>query len=41
VAKIAGRVSLLPWRLDARAGQDVRRTSELGAEVDPPLCHSA
>jgi hypothetical protein len=41
VAKVAGRVPLLPWGLDERAGQDVRRASELSAEVDPPLCHRA
>jgi hypothetical protein len=41
VAKVAGRVSLLPRGLDERAGQDVRRASELGVEVDPPLCYRA
>jgi hypothetical protein len=38
VAKVASGLSLLPRRLDERAGQDVRRPRQFDPEVDPSLC---
>ena len=41
MATVTRRVSLLPWHLDERAGEDVRRPPELGVEMDPALCDDA